>query len=137
MDISGVLVAVNAGLARARKEFNGKITNELEPEYEYGIITCAMRNFNEHFSQYYKKFCAFHKFESPERLFGLASVALVTVGLQLTYPSNRSQMTCIRLLFMLVMNSSCQLWVLTLQEQRMASLPSSTKKPLISRTRLS
>jgi adenosine deaminase len=48
------------------------------PNHHYGIIVCAMRFFLPSFSPYYDAFWEVHKGEDPHRVFGLASVALVT-----------------------------------------------------------
>lgn len=48
------------------------------PPHQYGIIACAMRFFLPVFSPYYEAFCEVHKGEDTHRVFGLASVALVT-----------------------------------------------------------
>lgn len=48
------------------------------PKHHYGIIVCAMRFFLPTFSPYYEAFWEVHKGEDPHRVFGLASVALVT-----------------------------------------------------------
>jgi adenosine deaminase len=48
------------------------------PPHHYGIIVCAMRYFLPSFSPYYEAFCEVHKGEDLHRIFGLASVALVT-----------------------------------------------------------
>jgi adenosine deaminase len=50
-DTIDVLRAVSAGLERAKREFNRApaVTSGLEPPFEFGIIACAMRFFNEHF----------------------------------------------------------------------------------------
>ena len=38
--------AVNSGLQRAKDEFNETVEQDsIEPNYEYGIIVCAMRMF--------------------------------------------------------------------------------------------
>ena len=49
--------------------------------HEYGIIVCGMRFFNGEFSEYYRDFCTMHKHEPPARLYGLASMALVTTSI--------------------------------------------------------
>ena len=48
-----VLRAVDRGLRRAQKEYNARpeIKSGKEPEFKYGLIICAMRMFNEHFSE--------------------------------------------------------------------------------------
>lgn len=48
------------------------------PRHHYGIIACAMRFFLPVFSPYYEAFWEVHKGEDPHRVFGLASIALVT-----------------------------------------------------------
>ena len=83
MDIEAVLVAVNAGLERARDEYNemGAVVQGVKPPHEYAMIVCAMRFFDHRFSEYYKHFCEVHSSETQERQFGLASVALVASAL--------------------------------------------------------
>ncbi len=82
MDIATVLSSVNAGLARARDEYNerAEIKSGQRPAYEYGIIVCGMRSFDESASQYYKEFLRVHQYETPQRLRALASMALITVA---------------------------------------------------------
>ena len=53
------------------------------PPHHYGIIVCAMRYFLPSFSPYYEAFCEVHKGEDLHRIFGLASVALVTAVIAL------------------------------------------------------
>jgi len=52
-----VLHAVNAGLDRAKKEINsGKdIVSGKMPHFDYGIIVCAMRKFEESYSNYFHR----------------------------------------------------------------------------------
>lgn len=52
--------------------------NKDAPPHYYGIICCAMRFFFPQMSPYYEAFWEVHKGEDPHRVFGLASVALVT-----------------------------------------------------------
>merc|ERR1712199_24275 len=82
MDIPKVLEAVNAGLSRAKREFNDRLFDDEqysgeEPAYEYGIIACAMRGFDENTSSYYGELCRSHKHQAPEEVAQLASSALV------------------------------------------------------------
>jgi adenosine deaminase len=58
MDITSVLASVNRGLLRARDEYNSKehVMAGLMPPYEYGIIVCGMRSFDERYSAYYREF---------------------------------------------------------------------------------
>ncbi|KAL7544482.1 LOW QUALITY PROTEIN: hypothetical protein ACHAWF_007865 [Thalassiosira exigua] len=63
-------------LEKLRKEFHPY--DDDAPNHHYGIICCAMRFFLPEFSPYYESFWEVHKGEDPHRVFGLASVALVT-----------------------------------------------------------
>eukprot|EP00750_Incisomonas_marina_P020070 INCI3697.3.p1 GENE.INCI3697.3~~INCI3697.3.p1 ORF type:complete len:349 (-),score=39.70 INCI3697.3:333-1379(-) len=78
LDISNVLRSVNLGLKKATEEWNAGITDTDEPEYKYGIIVSALRMFTDTFSEYYKSLIDCHKHEEPSRVYGLASMALVT-----------------------------------------------------------
>ena len=75
LDAIEVLAAVNAGLARAKNEFNRRpsVASGEEPPFEYGIIACAMRYFDERFSRFFASFRALHRYSSPERIYSLAS----------------------------------------------------------------
>eukprot|EP00123_Amoebidium_parasiticum_P013095 comp21767_c0_seq1/m.30869 comp21767_c0_seq1/g.30869 ORF comp21767_c0_seq1/g.30869 comp21767_c0_seq1/m.30869 type:complete len:436 (-) comp21767_c0_seq1:361-1668(-) len=78
LDIPAVLRAVNAGLMKAKEEYNASpaIVNGEEPPFEYGIICTAMRMFNEHFSAYYKDLKRCHQFAPDKNLQSMASVEL-------------------------------------------------------------
>jgi adenosine deaminase len=78
MDMRQVIEAVDRGLARAKRAFNDRLRAEErdEPEFDYGIITCAMRMFTAGFSPYYRKISEAHSFMPREKLYGLASLEL-------------------------------------------------------------
>jgi adenosine deaminase len=78
LEMVDVLRSVNKGLARAQSEFNQfpAIASGNEPPFAYGIIVCAMRMFSASFSEYYRRFSALHSHTPPNRLYGLASMAL-------------------------------------------------------------
>ena len=78
LSIEDVLVAVDKGLHRAKKEYNQRLTaqGDHSPPFEYGIITCAMRMFTGGFSPYYQKFTEIHQYMPPRLLYGLASLEL-------------------------------------------------------------
>ena len=89
LSIEEVICNVNRGLERAvcdadeldrRSGEMDKVTayDSDAPPHHYGIIACAMRFFLPVFSPYYEAFWEVHKGEDPHRVFGLASVALVT-----------------------------------------------------------
>ncbi len=78
LDMETILSSVNKGLEKAKKEFNNRaeVKSEEEPPFEYGIITCAMRMCNEHFSPYYKDFFTIHKYSDEKETIALASLEL-------------------------------------------------------------
>lgn len=71
-----VMAAVDSGLARARAEWNTHLEDG-EPAYEYGIIVCAMRFCNAHFSPWYRSFFEMHRYSDPDEVIRLASLELV------------------------------------------------------------
>eukprot|EP01029_Cantina_marsupialis_P028383 TRINITY_DN776088_c0_g1_i1.p1 TRINITY_DN776088_c0_g1~~TRINITY_DN776088_c0_g1_i1.p1 ORF type:complete len:417 (-),score=122.79 TRINITY_DN776088_c0_g1_i1:274-1524(-) len=93
MSISDVLRAVHKGLEKAKTEYNAKRADALAsrmddgippmPEYDYGIIVCAMRFFLPVFSPYFRAFWELHKHEKPARVHGLASMALVQAAVKI------------------------------------------------------
>ncbi|MCK6511090.1 adenosine deaminase family protein [Myxococcota bacterium] len=78
LNMAQVLRHVNAGLAKAKKEFNNfpDIRDGKEPPFEYGIITCAMRMFTRNFSEYFRRFNDVHTYTATPRLYSLASNSL-------------------------------------------------------------
>ncbi|KAJ3027070.1 UNVERIFIED_CONTAM: hypothetical protein HDU68_004553 [Siphonaria sp. JEL0065] len=82
LSIDECISKVNEGLQRGVQEYNSRpeiITGE-EPEYNCGIIVCAMRCFSRDSSPWYKNFWDCHQHETPKRIYGLASVALVAAA---------------------------------------------------------
>lgn len=77
-----VIFAVHEGLQRAKSEWNAKpaVASGDEPEYDCGIVVCAMRHFLPSFSPYYELFWEMHKYEDPQIIYGLASMSLVTAA---------------------------------------------------------
>lgn len=81
LPLENVLRSVNYGLQRATDEYNAKdldVVSGLAPRFAYGIIVCAMRYFTPAAGPYYKQFCEVHRHVEPHRLYGLASMALIT-----------------------------------------------------------
>ena len=70
-----MLRAVNAGMARAQAEVNKGIPAG-DPDFRYGIIVCALRTFNEHFSAYYRNLLRALSKAPRRRVAGLASLEL-------------------------------------------------------------
>lgn len=77
-DIEDVLMAVDRGMRRAKREFNDRLLerDDDSPPFEYGIITCAMRMFTDSFSPYYRKITEAHRYMPNNKLYGLASLEL-------------------------------------------------------------
>ena len=77
-----VMASVDRGLRKARGEINAKLPAE-EPPFDYGIIVCAMRFFNEHFSRYYRDFSAVHPYSTPQEVIQMASLELAKAAVKL------------------------------------------------------
>lgn len=79
LSVEDVVIAVNNGLAKAKKEFNSQpaITSNEEPPANYGIIACAMRAFFPGMSGFFDMMLEAHRFSKKKKIFGLASVELV------------------------------------------------------------
>ena len=78
LSVEEVLLAVNAGLARAQKEINqrAEIRKGIEPPFAYGLIGCAMRKFDERFSDYYRDFVQVHRHTPSYDLYPIASLEI-------------------------------------------------------------
>jgi adenosine deaminase len=78
LEVPRVLLAAHRGLKRAKEEFNRSdpVMKGDEPPFEYGIIVCAMRYFNEHFGSFYADLLRVHAYTPPKKLFGMASLEL-------------------------------------------------------------
>lgn len=85
MDMKQVLEGVNNGLSRAQQEFNQRpeIQDGTEPPFHYGIIVCAMRSFNQHFSEYYANFIDTHAYSEMKSIRKLASYELAQGAVQI------------------------------------------------------
>jgi len=77
MNINDVFKAVSNGLERAKNEYNSseKVTKQNFSEFEYGIISCAMRSMPK--SEYFDKLLEVHGSSSARRVSALASYELV------------------------------------------------------------
>lgn len=77
MSMDGVFKAVSKGLDRAKSEYNSsdKVKNNEVPEFEYGIISCAMRSISK--SEYFDKLLEVHGSSPTRRISALASYELV------------------------------------------------------------
>lgn len=75
LSFEDVMQAVDGGFKRAKQEINLKIPQD-EPPFEFGLIACAMRFCNEHFSPFYKAFFGVHSYSTPLEKIQLASLEL-------------------------------------------------------------
>jgi adenosine deaminase len=82
MSFEDVMSAVYSGLEKAKKDINAAMGDD-EPEFEYGIIVCAMRYFDERFSDYYRNFCKVHTYLDQEEIIRLASMELARASVKL------------------------------------------------------
>jgi adenosine deaminase len=75
MTAINVLKSVHKGFERAKREFNSQpaVVSHEEPQFEYGIIVCAMRMFARGFSEYFDDLLSVHAHSDPRQVFGLAS----------------------------------------------------------------
>lgn len=75
MDMETVLKSVNAGLEKAKKEFDqqAKIKAGEEPPFHYSIIVCAMRDFGP-WSLYFKHFIDSFTYSDKKEICHLASL---------------------------------------------------------------
>ena len=87
MTFEDVMIAVDKGFKRAKKEINAKQGND-PCKFEYGIIVCAMRFCNEHFSQYYKTFFDMHKYSRQREVIRLLSLELAKAAVKLRNTSD-------------------------------------------------
>ncbi len=83
-DVIEVIRAVSRGLDRAKQEFNAhpEVVQQQRPPFDYGIIACAMRYFNEHFSSFHRTFLGLHQYMEPIRIYALASMVLVQAAVR-------------------------------------------------------
>jgi len=82
LDFTSVMQAVDRGLRRAREDANRSLAAG-EPAFDYGIIVCALRFFDETFSTYYANLCRILSHTGQQEIFRAASLELARAGVQL------------------------------------------------------
>ncbi|HEY9594515.1 MAG TPA: hypothetical protein VHE79_08555 [Spirochaetia bacterium] len=82
-----VMKAVDRGLRRARDACNARLAPG-EPPFDYGIIVCAMRFFDEGFSDYYRTLFHALAFSSQQEVISAASLELARAGVALRRQSD-------------------------------------------------
>jgi len=82
LDFEAVMRAVDRGLRRAREEAN-RALGPGEPPFDYGIIVCALRFFDESFSTYYGNLFRVLSHSGPLEVIRAASFELARAGVLL------------------------------------------------------
>lgn len=84
-DIASVLLSVDMGLRRAKAEYNqsSAVTVDGKPEFEYGIIVCALRKFQPNYSKYYERLFNLHPYSRERDLYTMASLDLARAAVQI------------------------------------------------------
>ncbi len=77
-----VMRAVDAGMRRAREEANQTLAPG-EPPFDYGIIVCALRFFDENSSEYYRDLFRLLSHSGQHDVFRAASLELARAGVRL------------------------------------------------------
>ncbi len=81
-DFESVMRSVDRGLRRAREEANRSLGTG-EPPFDYGIIVCALRFFDDSFSAYYRDICRLLSYSSQQDVIRAASLELARAGVRL------------------------------------------------------
>jgi adenosine deaminase len=82
LSFEAVVSAVDRGMRRAREEINRTLPTGM-PSFDYGIIVCAMRFFDESFSEYYRGLCHALAYSSPQEVIQTASMELARAGVRM------------------------------------------------------
>lgn len=79
VDYLDVFEAVCRGMDEAKGEFNRRpeVESGSQPPFEYAVIACSLRYFDEGLSDYHGSFLKLHRYTDPDTIFGLASLELV------------------------------------------------------------
>lgn len=79
MGVEDVMKSVTKGMDKAKKEHNlsKTVKDGKKPNFEYGIIGCAMRSIPKGVSEFFDSFMDVHKYSSGPRVNALASYELV------------------------------------------------------------
>lgn len=85
--IGEVVRAVCRGLDRAKQEHNARADVKAGPDipFEYGIIACALRSFNEHMSPYYAQILHVMSNSPRKEVFAAASLELARAAVTLAH----------------------------------------------------
>lgn len=83
-ELGNVLAAVSKGVRRAERRLNAQasVRSGQLPEFRAGIICCAMRFFNEHFSPHYRAYFEALPLSPNDKIYALASAELARAAVQ-------------------------------------------------------
>ncbi len=81
LSLRDVAKAVHRGIRRAETAFDGR--SDGRPPFRAGMIFCALRYFNEFFSDEYRRLKDVHQFSAPEEVFAFASLELARAAVKL------------------------------------------------------
>lgn len=85
LDAKAVIRAVCRGLERAKRTHNARpeVTRGDDLPFEFGVIACALRSFNEHFGPYYAKLLQVLPRAPRKEVFSIASLEMVREAVEL------------------------------------------------------
>jgi len=85
LTFEAVMIAANKGFETAKKEFNNSadVKNGLRPEFNYGIISCAMRKFGpKGYSPYYTNFFKTHEYSKEMDVIRAGAMQMVRAAVK-------------------------------------------------------
>ncbi len=85
--IEQVVRAVAKGLDRAKQQHNAKpeVRKGADVPFDYGIIACALRSFNEHMSPYYAEILHVMSYAPRKEVFATASLEMARAAVMLAH----------------------------------------------------
>ncbi len=85
LDAKEIMRAVCRGLERAKGEHNARseVKSGEDLEFEFGVIACALRSFNEHFGRYYTGLLRVLPRAPRKEVFSVASLEMVREAVEL------------------------------------------------------
>lgn len=85
LTIEAVVRAVARGMTRAQTEFNHSpaVARGEDIAFHYGIIICALRSFNEHMSDYYRRLLSLMSYARKKEVYAEASLEIARAAVAL------------------------------------------------------
>ncbi len=91
LTMESVMIAANKGFERAKKEYNNsqEVKSGEKPEFNYGIISCAMRKFGaKGYSPYYTNFYKMMEFSREKEVLKEGALQMVKAAVKLRDEKN-------------------------------------------------